>query len=87
MAYILTKSGNAINSLTIGTTTGNIFIDNNIFNVNDLGNPTGIYYILNLLATGNLTISNNIVTNSSQLTLGAAKNLTLNLCKHNVQQS
>jgi filamentous hemagglutinin family protein len=68
----------SIASLTIGSS-GDIIINSNIFNVDDSGNPTGIYYDLYLLATNNLTLTNNIVTNDDILQLATGGSLTLTM--------
>jgi len=72
------NSTTSIASLTIGSS-GDIIINSNIFNVDDNGNPVGIYYDLYLLATNNLTLTNNIVTNDDILQLATGGDLTLTM--------
>ncbi|MEW6486099.1 MAG: hypothetical protein AB1423_16050, partial [Pseudomonadota bacterium] len=69
---------NSINSLTIGVSEGNnIIVDNNIFSVDDQGNPPNIYYTLNLLSTGDVFINYDIIIDDSLLTLAYNQNLTI----------
>ena len=84
-AYIVYPNGvypnnstSSISSLTIGSS-GDITINSDIFNVDDAGNPTGIYYDLYLLATNNLILSNDIVTNEDILQLATGGSLTLTM--------
>jgi trimeric autotransporter adhesin len=75
------NSTTSINSLTIGVSEGvsggnDIILDSDIFQVDDAGG-TGIYYDLTLLSTGDLVISNPIITNDDEVTLGTAGDLII----------
>jgi len=74
-----TSTENSINSLTIGATDGDLEVNSDIFNQDDLGNPGGIYYDLYLLTNNDLTLSNSIETNEDILELGAGGDLTLTM--------
>ncbi len=70
----------SINSLTINVPLGNdIYYNNNIFNVNDAGAATGIFYNLYLLSSDDIFLNNPIVTNDMIVTLAAGGNLTLTM--------